>query len=157
MWPNNIIHLNITSWVGISIDVVHCYGRLYYKDDCIEIKKILTQTEANALNIKEGTKTVGAYHKGDMCSRFDNEKEVIDLAIKLIEKEYPQVDLLLSGDRSSVSVNEAFWGKNKKLVNRINELYKEADELDFYSGKDNVRMETLDDEFEKLVGLELLQ
>jgi hypothetical protein len=39
MWPNNIIHLNITSWVGISIDAVHCYGKLYFKDDHVEIKK----------------------------------------------------------------------------------------------------------------------
>ena len=156
MWPNTIIHLNISSWVGLSIGAVHTYGKLYFKDDRVEIKKKLTQIEADILNIKEDTKTFGGYQEGDMCSRFDNEKEVIDLAIKLIEKEYPQVDLLLSGNRSSVSVNEAFWGKDKKLVDKINELYKEADSLDFYSGKDDVRMQELDDNFQELLGLELL-
>jgi hypothetical protein len=91
-----------------------------------------------------------------MCSRFDNEKEIIDLAIKIIKKDYPQVDILLSGDRVIASVNKVFWGKDQKIVDRINELYKEADELDYYSGKDDNRMEELDDEFQEILGLELL-
>jgi hypothetical protein len=159
IWPDNIAHLNITSWVGISIGAVHVYGKLRYKDwDYIEIKRVLTQAEANKINKKEDMiNATYHYRKGDECGRFDTEKEIIDLTIKLLEKKYPQVDLLLSSDGASVSVNKAFWGKDKKLVNRINELYEEADKLDFYSGKDDDRMEELDYEFEKLVGLELLQ
>ncbi len=42
-------------------------------------------------------------------------------------------------------------------MDRINELYKEAEDLKYYSGKDDDRMEELDDGFEKLVWLELLE
>ena len=151
-WPNNIAHLNIQSWVGISIGAVHCYGKFCYNGERIEIKRILTYVDADKLNKGD----YSCYEAGDKCTRFDTEKEIIDLTIKLLEKEYPQVDLLLARDGASVSVNEALWGKDKELVNRINELYKEADKLEYYSGKDDDRMEELDDEFQELVGLELL-
>jgi hypothetical protein len=158
IWPDNIGHLNISSWIGVSIGAVHVYGNLHYNWNRTEIKRNLTQEEANKINKKEDMiNATYHYKKGDECGRFDTEKEIIDLTIKLLEKEYPQVDLLLSGDGASVSVNKAFWGKDKKLVDKINELYKEADKLDFYSGKDDDRMEVLDDEFEKMVGLELLK
>lgn len=156
-WSKNIAHLNISSWVGISIGANHCYGKLNYQDeDRIEIKRILTQADVDKLNEYDRNDVFGKYKVGDECERFDTEQEIIDLAIKIIENDYPQVDLLLARDGASVSVNEAYWGKDQKVVDRINELYKEADELKYYSGIDDDRMEELDDEFEKLVGLELL-
>lgn len=157
IWPKNIAHLNISSWVGISIGANHCYGKLNYQDeDRIEIKRILTHVDADKLNDYDRNDVFESYNAGDECTRFDTEQEIIDSAIEIIKKDYPQVDLLLARDGASISVNEVYWGKDQKVVDRINELYKEADKLGYYSGKDDDRMEELDDEFEKLVGLELL-
>lgn len=157
LWPDNVAHLNISSWVGISIGASHCYGNLHYNGEQIKINRILTQTNIDKLNGYDRNNVYGCYEVGDECGRFDTRQEIIDLAIKIIKKDYPQVDLLLARDGASVSVNEVYWGKDKKLIDRINELYEEADELEYYSGKDDVRMEELDDEFQELVGLELLK
>jgi len=48
-----------------------------------------------------------------------------------------------------------YWGKDEKIVKKIKELYNEAKKLDFYSGKNNERMEELDNEFQKIIGLDL--
>ena len=156
IWPDNIAHLSISSWVGISIGANHCYGRLHYNGERIEIKRILIQADVDKLNEYDRNDVFGRYSVGDLCGRFDTRQEIIDSAIKIIKKDYPHVDLLLARNGASVSVNEVYWGKDKKFVGKINKLYKEADELDFYSGKDDVRMEILDDEFQELIGMELL-
>ena len=159
-WPKNIAHLNITSWRGISFDAVHFYGKLHYgMGNYIEIKRKLTKEESDKLNHydrMDGGVYFG-YKEGDETNRFDKPQDVIDETLKILEKEYPQVDLLFEGTGASVSCNKALWGKDQKLVNRINELYKEADRLNFYSGIDDDRVEELDDEFENLIGLELLK
>lgn len=159
MWPDNIAHLNISSWRGISPEAVHFYGTFYYGDERdIKVEKILTQKEADTLNAYERMNSPSYLHmdyqKGDTTERFDNWDEIINVVVKMLEKEYPQVDLLFEGSGTSVSCNRPLWGKDKKLVKRLDELFKEADELDFYTyDKNEKRMEELDDEFSKLVGL----
>ena len=153
MWKNNIAHLNITSWYGISIGAEHYYGNLYYNNKKIEISRQMTKKEADYLNKKDSIRGINilAYEKGDKTTRFSNKTEIIKIAVKIIKRKFTNVDLLLEGDGCCASVNNAFWGKDKKLVERIKELYKEADKLNFYSGKDNKRMEEIDNEFQKYV------
>ena len=158
MWADNIAHLDISSWVGISIGADHVYGKICYQGDEISVMRILTKEDAHRLNIKDKTEIGFAmYSEGEECKRFDTRSELIKKAIEIVKEKYPQVDLLLRGSGASVSCNEALWGKDQQKVDRINKLYREADKLDFYSGKDDDRMEELDDEFEKIVGLQILK
>ena len=101
------------------------------------------------------SKYISKYKYGEQTHRFVHKNDIIELTIEIIEKDYPQVDLLLNGTGSCLSINDIYWGKDEKIVKKIKELYNEAKKLDFYSGKNNERMEELDNEFQKIIGLDL--
>ncbi len=154
-WGDNVAHLNITSWRNISFGAIHFYGKLYYGNEKIEISAPMTKYDVKKMNEtdrdfgREENCLLGGYKIGDKTTRFDDEKTIINLAVKLIKKSFPSVDILLSGEGTCVSVNDVFWGKDKSLVTKIKALYSEADKLDFYSGKDDKRMKELDESFRK--------
>jgi len=119
LWPENIAHLKISSWIGVSFGATHWYGKLYYKNKNQEILKTLTKKEADKYNINECrqcsltdyvnlflSKYISKYKYGEQTHRFVHKNDIIELTIEIIEKDYPQVDLLLNGTGSCLSIND---------------------------------------------------
>jgi hypothetical protein len=46
---HNAAYLNIISFVGMSPGAVHCYGHIWFNNNKYELKKKLSQEEANLL------------------------------------------------------------------------------------------------------------
>jgi hypothetical protein len=120
-------------------------------EERIELEKTLTAKEANYLNKKDGCDPeFYEYKAGDKTNRFSSIEDVTAEALKLCKEKFPDVKLILHGSYINGSVNQALHG-NPQIVKKINELYEEADLLDFYSGKDDERMEKIDEEYAKII------
>ena len=117
-----IVVLYITSWRGISFNAEHYYGKLIKVEsekinienvhdwslrgfDDVELKKKLTQKEAEELNEKDSY--LGSrYEEGYESNRFNSIKEVTEAGIKAFKEMELKCDFvsLLEGDRFSGTV-----------------------------------------------------
>ena len=140
-------------WWGASAGGEHYYASLCFDDkngkyNRIDLTHKMSQKMADYLNKKDKTESFCEYKKGEETKRFETIKQAVTSAVKKCKEVFPDVELILNGH--SGSVREALWG-DKKMVSKINKLYEEADKLDYYSGKDDNRMEQIDDEFIKII------
>ena len=143
-----VLHVDITTWTGISIGATHYYGKIEFpykvkrtklgmpirEEKDVELKYNLTRTDVENLNRKEkmyASTYRATYHVGDASSRFDN-KEAIKIAAKKyydenLKKKYPMIVF----GRSSVIEPQEIIGYNFKdpekikLVEEINKIAKE--------------------------------
>jgi len=148
----NVAYLDLLDW-GASAGGEHLYAKLLFKKDKkdhrIELEQKLSQEMASYLNKKDGT--IDIYKKGQRTLRFNNVKEALREALKVCKKEFPEVDIILDGSWGSLSVHEVLWSKDKSIKTKINKLYQEAEKLKFYSGKNDERMEEIDNIFTKII------
>ena len=120
-----IIYLEITSWAGISLGAIHYYGKLKQSHNLclksIEIQKKVTQKEADYINKKD---RFANYKAGYLTDRMDSKQEVIDLAIKLCKKQYPQFKVIVIGKSYIVQPQKVIFGPIN-FKTKTNYLYKE--------------------------------
>lgn len=140
-------------WWGASVGGEHYYAHLCFDDkdgkyNRIELTHRMSQKMADYLNKKDRTGSF-CYEKGEKTQRFETVSQAVKAAVKKCKEVFPDVELILDGGCSG-SVREALWG-DKKIVSRINQLYEEAMKLNYYSGKDDNRMEQIDDEFTNII------
>ena len=149
-----VVYLEISSFLG-SLGATHVYGHLITKQDYkkVELKRKLTEYEAEKLRIKDGSSGI-FYHKGAMTERFNTEEEIIKVAKRQYQKIFPTAHILVKGRTSYIEpklvlhVKKGIKGFNKK---RANEIYHQAKELDFYSDpKNDLIMDRLNTEYHNL-------
>ena len=147
--------LSISSWVGISADAEHYYGKIRFSvpknTESIELKKSLSQKETIHLNKKDGCYEFHRYKPGDEINRFETEEDLIANGINLFKEKYPD-GILFKGDGCSLSAQLLFyWPKSlDKLAKKVNKLATEWEEIDGYEGNYS-RAEEIDDLWYKLV------
>lgn len=149
----NVAYLNILTWAAHDPSAEHYFGTLYYEDKRIELEYTLSSKDALDWNKKKQTSSYNRFSPGDTVVGFPSEQAVIEAAKKECGEKFPCVEFILRGDGCSLSVVEALSGP-KKVINKINRLYKEACELGYYSEFDediNRRMEEIDAEFRRLL------
>jgi hypothetical protein len=150
----NVAYLNLLDW-SVSIGGEHFYADITFTKNKeyhrIELQNKMSQEMANYLNKKDGTNEYCKYRKGDQTLRFNNVKEALREARKTCEKLFPEADIIFRGSGCSASVQEVLWAKDKTVKTKINKLYNEALKLNFYSGKNDARMEEIDDQFTEII------
>ena len=141
-------------WWGTSIGGEHYYATLRLKDKgytSIKLEQKLSKEMADYLNNKEGSPDFALYNEGELTERFNSPKEAVKAALKECKKIKYDIGILFRSCGCSGSVSEVLWAKDKNVAMRINKLYKEADKLNFYSGKNDQRMEEIDNEFNNII------
>lgn len=117
----DIVTLEIASWVGISAGASHCYGFLKsYKDGqypSIELKKKLTKYDAETLNSIDNHTS---YKEGHKSKRFNSEDEVRKEAISIWKSEFPEAKILVEGLTSYVEPKKILDGIDMKVANMLN-------------------------------------
>jgi len=150
----NIAYLDLLDW-SASIGGEHLYAKLIFtkNKEChrIELQNKMSQEMATYLNKKDETTDYCEYKEGDLTLRFNNVKEALIEARKTCKKLFPEVDIIFRGSACSASVQEVLWAKDKTVKTKINKWYKEAVKLNYYSGKNDDRMNEIDDQFTKLI------
>ncbi len=148
----NVAYIEFLDW-SASIGGEHLYAKLIFskdkKDNRIELEHKMSQEMATYLNKKDGIDPSFGYKKGDITIRFNTSQEALKIARKTCAKLFPEVDIILKG--SPASVTEVLWAKDKSIKTKINKLYKEAEKLNFYSGRNDDRMEEIDDQFTEII------
>jgi len=133
----NLIHLYITSFIGVSPGAVHYYGSLKSKKS-IELKKKVKQSDLKALNGSHPT-----YRVGNITTRFNSEKEIIRLAIKTYKEHFKNATVLCLGNTTFIEPKKILDAP-KGVKTKANALYRKADKLGMWENKNK------DDEMEKL-------
>jgi hypothetical protein len=123
-----ICHLSISSFRGISPGAIHFYGSLWYGGERVELKKKMDAKQAAYLSTKDYK-----YHAGEITERFNSENEILDIAIKLWKKYYPEADVLLEGSSGVLDPQKCLDGPSI-LKKRINELWQQSREIGGWNG-----------------------
>jgi hypothetical protein len=155
-----VAKLEVTSWAGVAIGAEHFYGSFNWCDESNDFKehrltKTISQKEASYLNKKmagENTDYIDSrYREGDEVNCFDTVEEVRKVAMKNW-RDITGCDLLLGGSFACASVEFALDGPDQDVVDRINDLYKQAVEIDFYEDEElEDQMNLIDELFRKIV------
>lgn len=145
------IVLEISSWAGTSIGAEHYYGRLMgYADNKItyvELKKTLTQREADCLNKKD--ESYVKLKQGDESTRFNSKKEIREKAIEIWKQHFPYDEFLLEG-RFAVCNPQKCLVAPDGLKDKINSLYEEQERIGGYE-RSPKRTEEIYREYTKLI------
>lgn len=156
-----IAFAEITTWQGISIGADHYYLKIRWHDkkdgyQCEEIDDILTAEHAKILNQRERNKAVDyrfKYKAGEKIRGFWKKELAESAAISWVEKNIPDYTIILTGSSSATaSVSRCIKHPDTKKMNRINALYKKANDIGFYDNPCNdKKMEKIDKEFNSLL------
>jgi hypothetical protein len=127
------IFVNITSWTRVgSAGAEHYYAKISEINDdrnifvlaregwiipdvngvtdAMELKKALTQQEADYLNRKD--RTINLYHEGDESDRFDS----IDQIKEAVKVKYPNTDIAFFNDREIINEERDIFEANPKAI-----------------------------------------
>lgn len=140
-----IAHLDITTWVGLSIGAQHYYVELIIDNpnakhgtDRIKIERPLTATEAIVMNLE--AKAQGylsrMYKPGEMTQGYNSREDAIAAGIKYFNEHYQGV--LYDGDHCSCSAwkKAVVWPEEfTHIVKSMNKLADEFQALNGYECK----------------------
>jgi hypothetical protein len=146
-----VVYVYVTSY-AMSIGGEHFYGKLKCNGhEEVILTEVLTQKLATYLNKKDSTASWNRYKQGDRVERFSSYETLIAEAKRVWKKEFPSAVILIEGERSCGSIQEILDAPNHTIMNKINELYKEAEALNYYSGRNDKRMEAIDKGFNQFL------
>lgn len=127
---DNIVTLEISTWLGLSLGATHYYGKLCGYNDgeykCVELKHPLTPSQATRLNKEEQshrTWRVGVLYPG-----FDTEDDVIAFSVECFQEHFPAASVLVIGSATSIEpkrivVPARFDEQSSALVTAVDRLY----------------------------------
>lgn len=140
--------LTISSYVGISLGAVHCYGKLWVEDKCIELTRKLTAKEIRAENLEAGFKRVS---KGETTEGFATREDVRAAGLQYFKSNFKGV--LFEGQygcRSAWS-NIIYWPPHlDKIAKQMNAIAERFQSLNGYEGREQRRVERLDKKWGRL-------
>lgn len=132
MYTHEVVHLNITSWVGTMAMGEHWYGNLHFylpeyektrwglrKRHEVDVTYTLGKAEAARLN--EDDPDWHGYRVGDESSRFFLRDRLLEEALKCWKEHVPHGKVLLCGDPVELGVHEVLVGPAnlKRLGNQL--------------------------------------
>ena len=130
---DKLVYLEITSWIGISIDAMHFYGSLkgHINDDfrSIELLHALTIEEAKVVSKASSIR----FSPGDMYNGFLNKQDIINLALKIYKDRFPQAEVLVLGRIAIADPQEILDGP-PAFKDAVNKLYNTAESIGWYDG-----------------------
>jgi len=150
----NIVFLTISSFVGASPGAIHYYGRLEHLqgDEAVDVTYKLTQKEADRFNVKwkvGGCEDLFGYQEGEKSERFPSEKKLIVAAKKQFKVHFPKATVLVLGSSSVCEPQEILVGP-KEFKDKITNLAKQYDKLDWDDVVDRPMIEKIEEEWQKL-------
>ena len=137
-----IIHLEISSFRGISLGAIHYYGKLV-GNTRIELEKTLTRRDAIKLNKHDDGYI---WRPGTKYSGFDSEEEVIEFALNVWKKHFPSGIILIQGN-SAVADPQLVIAGDRKIANTINKWYYQAEKINWYDGGQSELMHEISDAY----------
>jgi len=124
-----IAYLEINSWVGISFNAEHIYGKLHIDGETIELERKISKEEADILNRKDAASLGESFFnlkEGDYTIRYNDESELVKDAIKnAIERD---VDVLIEGCPVYVEPQKVLYSKTFSMFD-ANEIFNKFDRL----------------------------
>lgn len=146
------VHLDISSWDGISIGAVHHYGRLmgYVDGQYVSVELIhpLTKEMADQLNAKDDW---DGYKEGMDTERFNTSEEVRTHALKTWREHFPGAVLLFEGSPTYSEPKRCLACPTPaamKVFDKVFMWWQEMDRLNFPLEHDD--REEANDIFEKM-------
>lgn len=129
------VHLEISSWQGVSIGAQHYYGKLTgYIDGeytSVEVMHPMSKEMADELNAKDDW---DGYEEGTETIRFDTEEEIRKRALETWREHFPSAIMLFEGSGSYVEPKKCLacpYEKAMNVFNRTFEWWEKMDDLKF--------------------------
>lgn len=154
MSDKKIVHLEITSWRGLSLGAIHYYGELIghkrEKYTTIKLEQKCTRKAAIEENKKAREMGLpGRTRPGELTNQFDSKEQLRKFAIKHWKEHFPKAVILIEGNSSTVEPQPILIGP-KEIKDRVNKLSREADTIDRWE-KNEKRMDEICDEWNELI------
>ena len=122
---DNVVVLEITSFIGLSSNAMHYYGKLvgYLGNAKKEIRLDRTLRKSDAIELtkhyrKDNTRGRGfIFRPGMSFSGFNSRDDVIEKAIEVFNSDFPDGDILVEDDPNEVVdqfLNVLAWGKGSQ-------------------------------------------
>lgn len=124
----NIVNLEISSFVGLSVGASHYYGKLCFNEERVDLERRL-----NKRNIGDFAKE--KYALGGTTARFNSEEHVIQTAKRAWKKIFPNAVILLVGSSAVLDPQKCIDGP-PDLKKKINDYYRRAEKVGGYEGND---------------------
>lgn len=151
------VWLRITTWVGISIDAEHYYGKLVEnnrgpgKSTETDIKHPLTRKEAEHINEKNEHSGFYKVKAGALSNHFETAQACRKRGIALFKKMYPGDAILIEGHGSLSACPLLSWPSwFDAHAKRANDLATEWERIGGYEGNEK-RAGEIDNEWQKLL------
>jgi len=143
------VHLEVTSWTGISIGAEHYYGSLVVSGDrkkTFELNRKLGDRECFYLNKKDSMPSIIRWKAGQLTIRFNTITQLETLAIKIWKKKYPEYDALVKGRSSILDPQEPLDARKKAVFNKLHKFWVDAEATGGYEG-DEKAMDKISDKY----------
>lgn len=161
MNDDQIVTLEISTLVGVSLGAQHFYGKLKGEvgEDytVVDLTHSLTTKQARELSKAHGWQ----YKKGAPSPCFDTKDDIREAAKKVWRKHYPDAIMLVEGQstyyepKTILDYPEEVPAKEIELLNKMVDGYKEMDEILTQSKEDWKKRDELNAMWEKGVRMSI--
>ena len=125
---NKYVVVKLSTWIGTSIGAIHIYAKLHWYDaqgdlHITNLEHPLSAGEARELNKIERDKGYGTLYKrlkGDMYDGFWTSDDARAFAIDYVNKNMPDIMVILIGDES---FGECLWARDESIKTKLNILW----------------------------------
>ena len=126
----DVVYLDLSTWIGLSPGAVHWYGRLKgyngIKRHRVDLRYSLTITQAKKVSRRDYT-----YREGMMYSAFDDQEAAIAFAKSVWREHFPNAKALVVGSSSinqpcRIVVPEEYDAPSTALVEAFDALYGDS-------------------------------
>jgi hypothetical protein len=158
MINHKVVHLDISSWRGISIGAVHFYGKLIWDDKTekysvgtLELKRPMTAKEALLRNKADEKRII---KPGVSTYQFNTEADVLRYGIKAFNQKFKDSLLMLGGFATASATHKLYlWPKTfDEQAQRMNDLVDQRTKLNGYKHpKNETKVCKIDDEWYSLL------
>lgn len=144
----DVVFLVTRTWSYLDFGASHFYGDLRprnnYFDGQVEVTYRVTATDLSRLRASEYELEIG-----DACAAFFSLRKLRRVAIELFHERFPSATLLVEGNRATADPQLILIGP-KSWKERVNTLFSEAEEIGWYDGGQEKRMEEVYNEWQEL-------
>ena len=158
-----VVYFKIRTYVGSATVywAKHWQGALFSNGDRegegVEVTFTMTQADADAANKEDGPYDSpediaygyqGSYHAGCESTRFTSKESLLESAIAVWQRHYPNASILIEGEPGIVEPQPILVGP-PSIKERINTIWEKCEELGWWEG-DEEAVEKLSVEWQKI-------
>lgn len=141
----SIVYLEISSYIGWQSNATHYYGKLVSNGDSFSLQHALTKQESRLWSTPDFT-----YDEGIEVEGFLTKTEIIQLALETYKDYFPNTSILVLGSHIYLEPQLVLDMKNKNKMERLNLLFKQAEEIGFWDN-DEAQMQKIEDEWRSVL------